>query len=199
MNTKFQRALRATALAATIAFTPVAAFAAPVTYAFDTVHSRLTFYVSHLGFSNSVGQLSVAPGTFTFDTADWSTGRVTATLPADSLTFGDAKWDAHMKSADFLDAAKYPTITFTATKVEQTAGTNTGTLTGDLTLHGVTKPVTLQLRLNGAGAHPFYKVPAIGFTATGKLKRSDFGVAGYIPMVGDELELRLEVEAKQAP
>ena len=199
MNTKFQRALRATALAATIAFTPVAAFAAPVTYAFDTVHSRLTFYVSHLGFSNSVGQLSVAPGTFTFDTADWSTGRVIATLPADSLTFGDAKWDAHMKSADFLDAAKYPSITFTATKVEQTAGTNTGTLTGDLTLHGVTKPVTLQLRLNGTGTHPFYKVPAIGFTATGKLKRSDFGVAGYIPMVGDELEVRLEVEAKQAP
>lgn len=199
MNTKFQHALRATALAAAIAFAPATTLAAPITYTFDTVHSRLTFHVSHLGFSNSVGQLSVAPGTFTFDTADWSTGRVTATLPADSLTFGDAKWDAHMKSADFLDAAKYPTITFTATKVEQTAGTNTGTLTGDLTLHGVTKSVTLQLRLNGAGAHPFYKVPAIGFTATGKLKRSDFGVAGYIPMVGDELEVRLEVEAKQAP
>jgi polyisoprenoid-binding protein YceI len=198
MNMKFQRNLLGTALAVTIAFTPAASVAAPVTYAFDTVHSRLTFYVSHMGYSNSVGQLSIAPGTFSFDTADWSKGQVTATLPADSLAFGDAKWDAHIKSADFLDAAKFPSITFTATKVEQT-GTNTGTLTGDLTVHGVTKPVTLQLRLNGAGMHPMMKVPAIGFTATGKLKRSDFGVAAYVPMVGDELDIRLEVEARQAP
>jgi len=198
MNMKFQRNLLGTALAVAIAFTPAASVAAPVTYAFDTVHSRLTFYVSHMGYSNSVGQLSIAPGTFSFDTADWSKGQVTATLPADSLAFGDAKWDAHIKSADFLDAAKFPSITFTATKVEQT-GTNTGTLTGDLTVHGVTKPVTLQLRLNGAGMHPMMKVPAIGFTATGKLKRSDFGVAAYVPMVGDELDIRLEVEARQAP
>lgn len=199
MNTKLQRALRSTALAAAIALAPAVTLAAPLTYTFDTVHSRLTFFVSHLGFSNSVGQLSVAPGTFVFDTADWSKGQVTATLPATSLAFGDAKWDAHIQGADFLDAAKYPTITFTATKVEQTAGTNTGTLTGDLTVHGVTKPVTLQLRLNSAGPHPFYKVPAIGFTATGTLKRTDFGVAAYIPMVGDELDVRLEVEARQAP
>ena len=198
MNMKFQRNLLGTALAVAIALTPAASVAAPVTYAFDTVHSRLTFYVSHMGYSNSVGQLSIAPGTFSFDTADWSKGQVTATLPADSLAFGDAKWDAHIKSADFLDAAKFPSITFTATKVEQT-GTNTGTLTGDLTVHGVTKPVTLQLRLNGAGMHPMMKVPAIGFTATGKLKRSDFGVAAYVPMVGDELDIRLEVEARQAP
>jgi polyisoprenoid-binding protein YceI len=198
MNMKFQRTLLGTALAAVIAFAPAATLAAPITYAFDTVHSRLTFYVSHLGYSNSVGQLSIAPGTFSFDTADWSKGQVTATLPADGLTFGDAKWDTHIKSADFLDAAKFPNITFTATKVEQT-GTNTGTLTGDLTVHGVTKPVTLQLRLNGTGVHPMMKVPAIGFTATGKLKRSDFGVAAYVPMVGDELDIRLEVEARQAP
>jgi polyisoprenoid-binding protein YceI len=175
-----------------------AASAAPITYAFDTVHSRVTFHVSHLGFSHSLGQLFIAPGTFVFDTADWSKGKVTATIPADSLTFGDAKWDAHVKSADFLDAAKYPTITFTATRVEQT-GTGTGTLTGDLTIHGVTRPVTLQLRLNAAAAHPMRKVPAIGFTATGTLKRSEFGVAAYVPMVGDELEIRIEVEALQAP
>lgn len=199
MNTKLQRALRNTVLATAVALAPAATLAAPITYAFDTVHSRLTFYVSHLGYSNSVGQLSVAPGTFTFDTADWTKGQVTATLPADSLAFGDAKWDAHIKGADFLDAAKYPAITFTATKVEQTAGTNTGTLTGDLTVHGVTKPVTLQLRLNAAGTHPMRKVAAIGFTATGKVKRSEFGVAAYVPMVGDELEVRLEVEALQAP
>jgi polyisoprenoid-binding protein YceI len=78
-------------------------------------------------------------------------------------------------------------------------GTNTGTLTGELTVHGVTKPVTLQLRLNGAGPHPMRKIAAIGFTATGTVKRSEFGVAAYVPMVGDELEVRLEVEAYQAP
>ena len=153
MNMKFQRTLLGTALAVGIAFAPAATVAAPVTYAFDTVHSRLTFYVSHMGYSNSVGQLSIAPGTFSFDTADWSKGTVTATLPADSLTFGDAKWDAHIKSADFLDAAKFPSITFTATKVEQT-GTNSGTLTGDLTVHGITKPITLQALRFGFVARP---------------------------------------------
>ncbi|MFM7067136.1 MAG: YceI family protein [Gammaproteobacteria bacterium] len=174
------------------------ALAAPVTYAFDTVHSRVTFHVSHLGFSHSLGQLFIAPGTFVFDTADWSKGRVTATMPADSLTFGDAKWDAHVKSADFLDAARFPNVTFTATEVKQT-GESTGTLSGDLTVHGVTRPVTLQLRLNAATSHPLRKVPAIGFTARGLIKRSDFGVAAYVPMVGDELEVRIEVEALQAP
>jgi polyisoprenoid-binding protein YceI len=175
-----------------------AATAAPITYAFDTVHSRVTFHVSHLGFSHSVGQLFVAPGTFVFDTADWSKGAVIATLPADSLTFGDAKWDAHVKGADFLDAAKYPTLTFAATQVTR-SGEKTGTLTGNLTLRGITKPVTLQLRLNAAGPHPMRKVPAIGFTATGTIQRSEFGVAAYVPMVGDELEVRIEVEALQAP
>jgi len=198
MNPLLHRSLLGTTLATALTLAPASVFAAPTTYAFDTVHSRLTFYVSHLGFSNSVGQLSVAPGTFVFDTADWSKGQVTATLPADSLAFGDAKWDAHIKGADFLDAAKFPNISFTATKVTQT-GTNTGTLTGDLTVHGVTKPVTLQLRLNGAGPHPMRKIAAIGFTATGIVKRSEFGVAAYVPMVGDELEVRLEVEAYQAP
>lgn len=197
MNAPFRPALTLLATLATATLAP-AAVAAPITYAFDTVHSRVAFHVSHLGFSHSLGQLTISPGTFVFDTDDWSKGTVTATMAADSLTFGDAKWDAHIKSADFLDAAKFPAITFTATRVTRGEG-NQGTLTGDLTLHGVTKPVTLQLRLNGAGPHPMRKVPAIGFTATGTVKRSDFGVAAYVPMVGDELEVRIEVEAAQVP
>ena len=104
MNLLLHRSLLGTTIAAALTLAPASVFAAPTTYAFDTVHSRLTFYVSHLGFSNSVGQLSVAPGTFVFDTADWSKGQVTATLPADSLAFGDAKWDAHIKGADILIA-----------------------------------------------------------------------------------------------
>lgn len=188
------------ALAAVLAGSALSpmATAAPVTYAFDTVHSRVSFHVSHLGFSHSLGQLVISPGSFVFDTDDWSKGAVTATMAADSLSFGDAKWDTHVKSADFLDAAKFPTIAFTATQVTKT-GENTGTLTGDLTLHGVTKSVTLALRLNRTGQHPMRKVPAIGFTATGTVKRSEFGVAAYVPMVGDDLEVRIEVEAAQAP
>ena len=193
---KIRSLFAATLLAGSTLAAP-AALAAPVTYQFDVVHSRVGFYVSHLGYSNSLGQLVIAPGSFAFDTKDWSTGSVSVTMPAASLTFGDGKWDTHVKSADFLDAEKYPEITFVATAVKQT-GENTGTLTGNLTVHGVTKPVTLALRLNKAGDHPMRKVPAIGFTATGTIKRSDFGVAAYVPMVGDELELRIEVEAYAA-
>ena len=95
--------------------------------------------------------------------------------------------------ADWFDAAKFPSATFVSTKVEKTSATK-GKVTGDLTIHGVTKPVVLDVTFNGAGQNPIAAVPQLGFSATTKIKRSDFGVAQYIPMVGDEVTLTIESE-----
>ncbi|MEI8259828.1 MAG: YceI family protein [Deltaproteobacteria bacterium] len=175
-----------------------AAAAAPVTYTFDTVHSRVTFYVNHFGFSNSVGELKVGDGTFVFDGDDWAQSSVGVALPVSSLELGDAKWNTHIASPDFLDAAKYPEISFRSSRLEKADATH-GKLYGELTLHGVTKAVSLDLRVNKVGEHPMRKTQAAGFTATTVVKRADFGVAAYVPVVADEIEVRIEVEAFVAP
>jgi polyisoprenoid-binding protein YceI len=170
------------------------ASAAPVTYTFDTTHSRVTFYVNHFGFSNSVGEFKIADGTFAFDNDDWSKSAVNAKIPVQSLELGDAKWNAHLLSPDFLESAKYPDITFVSRKVEKLDATH-GKLYGDLTIKGVTKPVVLDLTVNKVGEHPVRKTQAAGFTATVTVKRSEFGVTLYLPMVSDDVVIRIEVEA----
>ena len=95
-----------------------------------------------------------------------------------------------MRSAQWFDAAKYPTITFHATKVLRTGPTE-ARIEGDLTLHGVTRPVTLVAHFNAAGINPIDKAYTVGFQATGKIKRSDFGVSTYVPLIGDEVDLIL--------
>lgn len=176
-----------------------AASAVPVNFTIDTRHSRVIFHVSHFGFSNPIVELKLAEGPpLTFDADDWSKSRVEAHLPVSWLQLGDAEWNTHIQSKDFLDAAKSPDITFVSTKVEKTNGMH-GKLYGNLTVHGVTKPVVLDLRLNKLGEHPLRKTTAVGFTATTTLKRSDFGVTMYLPGVGDELEVRIEIEAYVPP
>jgi len=187
---RLTRILAVTALATS----SLGAMAAPVTYAFDTVHSRVTFYVSHFGYSNSVGEFKLGDGTLSFDADSWAASQVDVTIPAQSLDLGDARWNAHVQSADFLDVAKSPEIRFVSRRVEKLAGSK-GRLYGDLTIKGVTRPVVLELRLNNAGEHPIRKTPAVGFTATTTVRRSDFGVAAYLPTVGDELDVRIEIEA----
>ena len=169
-----------------------------VAYTVDTVHSRVTFYVNHLGFSNSVGEFHLADATLNVDVNDWSRSSIEARLPVESLNLGDLKWQTHILSADFLEAAKYPEIRFASTRVEST-GSGRGKLYGNLTIHGVTKPVVLDLRLNKAGEHPMRKTPAVGFTATTVVKRSEFGVAAYVPAGADELDVRIEIEAYVPP
>lgn len=162
-------------------------------YKIDPVHTQVVFYVSHLGFSNSSGRLHVSNGSFQFDEKDWTKSQVQATIPVSSLDMGDATWKEHLSGDRFLEAGKFPTIEFKSTKVES-AGNNQLRVHGDLTLHGVTKPVVLDTRVNKTGAHPMLKRPAAGFTALTKVKRSDFGMTNMLPMVGDELDIRIEVE-----
>lgn len=173
--------------------------AAPVTYSIDTRHSRVTFYVNHLGFSNSVAELKLADSTVTFDADDWSKSKVDAKIPVSSLNLGDAEWSDEIATSDkFLDGKKYPDIHFTSSRLEKTDATH-GKLYGSLTVHGVTKPVVLELRLNKLGEHPMRKTSAVGFTATTVLKRSDYGVTTYLPVVGDDLDVRIEIEAFVPP
>jgi polyisoprenoid-binding protein YceI len=174
--------------------TTTSVLAAPASYAFDTTHSRIAFYVSHLGFSNSIGELRVGAGALVFDSADWSKSSVQVNIPVQSLDFGDSKWNSHVLGVDFLNSAKFPTMTFVSSRVEKIDATH-GKLYGDLTIKGVTKPVVLDLRLNKVGEHPMRRVPAAGFTATTSIRRSDYGIVAYLPSVGDDIDIRIEIES----
>jgi polyisoprenoid-binding protein YceI len=123
-----------------------------------------------------------------------SASSVEVTLPLSGLSAFSDKFNEHLRSADFFDAAKFPAATFKSTKVEA-AGKDKLKVTGNLTIKDITKPVVLDVTLNKAGEHPMMKMPAIGFNATATIKRSDFGVGNYAPMVSDEVSLRITTEA----
>ncbi|MCC4610937.1 YceI family protein [Xanthomonas campestris pv. esculenti] len=167
------------------------------TYTLDPSHTDVIAQWSHFGFSNPSAHFGNVDGTLEYDAADVTKSTVQVTLPLSGLNSFTAKFDEHLKSGDFFDAAKFPTATFKSTKVEA-AGTNKLTVTGDLTIKDQTKPVVLDVTLNGAGEHPMKKVPAAGFDATTTIKRSDFGVGQYAPNVSDEVKIRITTEALQA-
>ena len=164
------------------------------TYKLDPTHTDVLVQWSHMGFSNPSAHFGNADGTLVYDAADVGKSNVEVTLPLSGLNSFTAKFDEHLRSADFFDAAKFPTATFKSTKVEA-AGTNKLTVTGDLTVKGITKPVVLDVTVNGAGEHPMAKVPSVGFDATTTIKRSDFGVGAYAPAVSDDVKVRITTEA----
>jgi len=190
------RALRYVALAGLLATAGTAA-AAPVTYKLDPGHTMVLFSWNHFGFSNPTANLGQVDGTLVYDEAAPTKSTVEATLPLAGLDSFVPKLDEHLKSADFLDAAKYPTVTFKSTKVTS-AGKDKLKVVGDLTVHGVTKPVTLDVTVNKVGPHPMMKVQTAGFDATATIKRSDFGVGAYVPNVSDEIKIRITTEAHDA-
>ena len=159
-------------------------------YALDPNHARVQFTVSHMGFSEWYGEFAGAKGALTLDPANLASAKVDVTIPVASVSTTNAKLDDELKSAEWFDAAKYPTIRFVSTKVVKTAA-DKATVTGELTFHGVTKPVTLHAVFYGAGDNPMSKKATVGFNATTTLKRSDFGVKTYLPMIGDDVALRI--------
>jgi polyisoprenoid-binding protein YceI len=167
-------------------------------YAFDKVHTQILFFVDHLGFSKSQGEFHDYDGGFTFDPADWAKSTVEVRIRTASLDMDDAKWDEHLRSKDFFDVERFPEMTFRGLSVEQT-GEHTGVVRGELTLLGVTRPVTLDVRFNKAGVHPKSKEYVAGFSAHTTIKRSEFGMTYGLPMVGDDVEVRLEVEGLRQP
>lgn len=171
---------------------PWAAAAKPARYAFDPVHTQVLFFVSHLGFSQQMGRFPTVTGGFTFDADDWSTASVDATIDVASLYLGDADWQKKVLS-DFLDAKAHPTMRYVSERVEAVDATH-AKVHGALTLHGVTKPVVLDVTLNRIGRHSYSLKYVAGFSATTTIRRSDFGIARLLPAVGDEVQVRLEIE-----
>lgn len=165
-----------------------------LTYGFDKVHTQVHASVSHMGFSHSTAAFRVKDGSIVLDSANLAAGKVDVVIDASSLDLGDATWKEHVSAEKWFNVAAFPEIHFVSNKVEQT-GEKTLTISGELTLKGTTQPVTLLATLNAAGPHPFTKKPALGFSATATFKRSDFGLMEYLPAVGDEVSVQIEVEA----
>lgn len=175
--------------------TSLAATAAPVRYALDPVHTRVLFAVEHAGFSKALGTVSGTSGTLVFDPDDWASARLDVTVPLHRTDLGDANWNEATLARNLLDAEHFPDAHFVSTQVEA-SGENHAKVTGNLTLHGVTRPVTLDVTLNALKRHPLppFRRTA-GFSATATLSRAEFGIDAWKSMIGDTVELRIEAEA----
>ncbi len=184
-----------TLIAAVLALASASAFAAAETYTIDGSHTQTEFTWNHFGFSNPSANFDRIDGTITYDPADVSKSSVDVTIAIDSVNTHVPKLDTHMKSADMFDAARFPTATFKSTKVEKESAEGAFKVTGDLTIHGVTKPVVLDARLNRASDHPMKKIPTIGFDASTTIKRSDYGIDFMVPSVSDEIRIKITTEA----
>jgi polyisoprenoid-binding protein YceI len=163
------------------------------TYQLEKTHVDLLFSINHAGFTEKHGSFRELDATLQYDAQKPEDSHVTVTVKTDSVDTGFPARDADLKSAKFLDVAKYPEMRFVSTKVTRNAD-QTLRIDGDLTLHGVTKPVTLQAKLNKAAPNPFDKRPTVGFSATGSLQRSDFGIATYLPVIGDVVSITIDAE-----
>ena len=167
-------------------------------YKLDPDHSKVTWAVSHFGFSTYVGQFATVNASLRLDPKTLAATVLDVTVDANSLGTLNPALDKHLKSPDFLDAAKFPTATFHATKVTQT-GDKTADIAGELTLHGVTRPVVVQATFNQAGPNPLVKTYELGFAGSAKIKRSDFGITSHVPAISDEVTLTIEAEFRQVP
>ncbi|MEQ8848297.1 YceI family protein [Botrimarina sp.] len=174
----------------------VAGAAQAASYQVDPSHTSVVFSISHMGLSYTYGMFRECSGQVDFDSADPSAARFRLTIPVASIDTMNAKRDEHLQAADFFDAEKFPQIAFESTSVEPTTGPDGKPLynvTGKLTLHGVTKEVTLPVRLLGESSGPSGG-PRVGFHCQTTLKRSDFGMSGGIPAIGDSVGVTVSFE-----
>lgn len=181
--------ITATALAA-LATT---AFAEPTTYTIDPTHTFASFEYTHLGFSKQRSRFNDTTGTIVLDPKA-KTGNADITIKVDSVDTGSKMFDGHLTSADWFDAATYPTITFKSTGFKF-KGDKPTEVDGQLTVHGITKPVKLKVTHFYCGVHPMKQKDACGANAVTHIKRSEFGLGKYAPHVSDDVELTVSVEA----
>lgn len=167
-------------------------------YTLEPDYTQGVFRWNHLGFSSPAAQFSQGQGTLEYDPANPTRASVRGTIPLGTLHTGVPGLDDDFRSTDFFDTAKYATATFTSTRVERGAGPNQLKVTGDLNLHGITKPVTLDVTVVKMGNNPRSGLPTVGFDAMTTLKRSEFGLGAYVPQVGDEIELHIICQAVDA-
>lgn len=169
------------------------ALAAPETFVLDTTHSYPRFSYSHFGYSTQLSRFNKTTGKVVFDKAA-KTGSVDIVIDMKSVDTGYSTFDEHIQGEDFLDTAKHPTASFKSTKVNFN-GDTPATVEGNLTIKGITKPVTLTVSSFQAMAHPMLKKDAIGANAYTIVKRSDFNAGKYAPHVGDDVRIDIAVEA----
>ena len=166
-------------------------------YGLDKTHGYLSFSYEHLGFSKPELGFNDFDVDLTLDAENPAASEFNVTVQADSIDSRVAEFDKHLKGSDYFDVANNKEITFKSSEVEMTSAT-TADVTGTLTIKGQSHPITLKVVLNKAGIHPLQRVPAIGVSAQGTLSRSQWGLSKYVPMVSDEVELRIEVELPRA-
>ena len=170
--------------------TPTLATIKAGTYKVDGNHSQVGFSVLHFGFTNYSGLFGGAAGTLQIDPAHLEAAKLDVTISVDSVTTTVSELTDELKGEKWFDITHFPNATFTSTKVVAASNGET-TITGNLTLHGVTKPVVLHAHLIGSGVNPLDKAYTVGFEATGTVKRSQFGISAYVPAVGDDVPLRI--------
>ena len=199
MKTNFLVAGAVTALVAMTATFPALAQQGPTrdplavkagTYKVEPGHTQVVFSLSHFGFTEFSGIFSGASGTLQIDPASPSSAKLEVSIPVSSVLTTSTALMNQLKGDQWFDVAKYPDAKFVSTKVTPT-GKDSATIVGDLTLHGVTKPVTLNTHLVGSGTDPFSKAVVVGFEGVGAIKRGDFGIKQFLPGVGDDVTLKI--------
>lgn len=162
-------------------------------YTLDNTHGYITFTYTHLGFSNPRVGFNAFDTVLELDNQDPEQSSVRVEIDAKSIDSRVPVFNEHLNSADWFNTAEYPSISFRSTSIAAT-GTDRFAVTGDLTIMGTTKSVTLDATINKAAEHPLREVPAIGISASAEILRSDWGLDGYVPAVSDEVTLSIEVE-----
>ena len=165
-------------------------------YTIDPTHSHILFMIDHLGFAKIVGLFSDFNGNLSFDTNNVPGSKLNVTIKTDSLQTQFAARDKDLKGADWFNVTEFPEMTYVGSEFVK-KDERTGTVTGKLTMHGVTKPVTLNVVVNKVGQNPLDKIDSAGFSARGTFKRSDFGMKTFLGAIGDDVDLIIEIEAKQ--
>lgn len=195
-NSKMMKKL--TTILVVLMLTVFSVMAQKTKWTFDKVHSKIQFDVAHLVISEVTGQFQDYEGTVLADKADFSDAKIDFSIDVKSINTNDENRDGHLQSADFFDAAKYPKITFKSKSMTE-AGKNQYKLTGDLTMHGVTKTVTFDVKYGGTVTDPYGNVKA-GFKITGVIDRTDFGLkynsvldSGGL-LIGEEITITCNVE-----
>lgn len=181
-----------------VALVLMAATSLAQTWKNDPPHSRLAFTVKHMAISEVTGNFKTFEATIQSSKPDFSDAVITLKADVNSINTDVEMRDNHLKSADFFDAAQFPELSFKSNGIRKT-GKDTYTVTGDLTLHGVTKPVTVKLFFGGTTVNPQSKKTVAGFQVTGTIKRSDFGIGTKFPpaAVSDEVAIKADGEFQQ--
>jgi polyisoprenoid-binding protein YceI len=185
----------------TLAMFAALSFTTPVlatTYTLEPNYTQVVFTWDHLGYSHPAAQVSQGTGMLEFDPMEPAKASLQVTLPLSSLLTGVPDLDEHLRSEDFFDVTRYPQATFKSTRVDKGMSADQLTVTGNLTIRTVTRPVTLQVKVLKVGANPRTQVATVGFNAMGRLKRSDFGLGAFVPQVSDDISLQITCQGAES-